>query len=445
VLSGRYFWQTGRGAILQPAVWDDSIPTFPFMLEDAGYHIGYAYKVWKPGSPLNAPIGGERTRYEVRSWFGSFSQKATSLVDELGVQGAKQEVFREVRENFDAFMDARPENAPFFYWWGPTNTHRRWEKGSGKGLWGIDPDDLEGKLPEFLPDVPEIREDVADYLGECMAVDGGLGILMDELQRRGELENTLVVVSGDHGIPGMPRGKCNLYDIGTEVALAARWPGHIPENRTVEDRVNIMDLAPTFLEAAGEQIPDCMAGCSLMPLLRSEQEGQVDPERTWVVTGRERHVAGAREGNLPYPQRAIRTHDYLYIRNFVPARWPMGDPKGLDDPTTEPPPYKELCETTRAAYADLDASPTKAWMIYHRCEDAIQGQYEIGFGKRPKEELYDLREDPDHMCNLAEDPDYREVKERLCGQLMKVLEEQDDPRVTETPCRFEHPPFTDSI
>lgn len=444
LLSGRYFWQTGRGAILLGAVWDDSIPTWPLLLEEEGYHIGYTYKVWSPGTPVNAGIGGERTRYESRNWFWNFSQTATSLIDDHGVEGAKEKVFDEVRESFDAFLEDRPDDAPFCYWWGAQNTHRKWEKGSGKELWGIDPDELEGKLPDFLPDVPEVRQDFADYLGECKAFDTGLGILLDKLQEIGELENTLVVVSGDHGIPGMPRGKCNLYDIGTEVALAARWPGHIPEDRVVTDQTNIQDLAPTFLDAAGVEKPDDMSASSLMSVLRSKEEGQVDPESTWIISGRERHVDEAREGNLPYPQRAIRTHDYLYVRNFAPDRWPMGDPEGLDDPTIEPPPYEKLQDSSFIAYADLDASPTKAWMIHHRGEDAIRDQYEVGFGKRPAEELYDLAEDPDHMNNVADDPEYEDIKERLSNKLMDVLREEDDPRVTEEPCRFERPPFTDA-
>ncbi|MBS3764015.1 MAG: DUF4976 domain-containing protein, partial [Planctomycetes bacterium] len=157
----------------------------------------------------------------------------------------------------------------------------------------------------------------------------------------------------------------------------------------------------------------------------------------------ERHVAAAREGNLPYPQRAIRTKDYLYVRNFAPSRWPMGDPQGLDDPEIIPPPFEKLCQDTFVAYADLDASPTKAWMIHHRGEDSIQDVYEVGFGKRPGEELYDLRKDPDHMENLADAPEYQEIKERLKERLMRELTEQEDPRVTEEECRFEKSPFTD--
>jgi len=225
VLSGRYFWNTGLGAILQGAVWDSSIPSYPLLLEEAGYHIGHTYKVWSPGTPRDEPYGAERTRYApAGTRFGQFSFVATEHTPELGVDGAKQLLLDETRQNFDAFLDARPDGKPFCYWWGPTNTHRKWVRGSGKELWGLEPDDLKGRLPAFLPDVHEIREDVCDYLGECQAFDAGLGVVLDRLEEIGELDNTLIVVSGDHGIPGMPRGKCNLYDIGSEVALAAHGP-----------------------------------------------------------------------------------------------------------------------------------------------------------------------------------------------------------------------------
>jgi N-sulfoglucosamine sulfohydrolase len=446
VLTGRYFWQTGRGAILQGAVWDDAIPSYPLLLEEAGYHIGYTYKVWSPGTPADQPYGGARTRYSPGgNWYACYSQTATSLVPDLGVVGAKARLAEEVRQNFDAFLAARPAETPFCYWWGPTNTHREWQQGSGKALWGIEPDDLQGRLPAFLPDVPAIREDVADYLGECQAVDAGLGVLLQRLEELGELDNTLIVVSGDHGIPGFPRGKCNLYDLGCEVALAARWPGHIQPGRIVDDLVNIMDLAPTFLQAAGVAPPDGLPAQGLLPVLEAPGSGQIDPARTVVVTGRERHVGDARDGFLPYPQRAIRTKEYLYIRNFTPDRWPMGDPKGLDDPATVPPSYEELCHNTRAAYADLDASPSKAWLVHHRGEESVRALFELGFGKFPAEELYDLRVDPDYMRNVVDAPAYSDVRRNLSERLLAVLQEQADPRVVETPCRFEEAPFTDPV
>ena len=446
VLSGRYFWQTGMGAILQGARWDEEIPTYPLLLEAAGYHIGYTYKVWSPGRAINAPYGGARTCYEpAGNNYRHFSHWATQNADELGIEGAKDALYAETRQNFDAFLADRPDETPFCYWWGPTNTHRTWERGSGKALWGLDPDDLQGRLPAFLPDVADVREDVCDYLGECLAVDAGLGVLIARLEEIGELDNTLIVVSGDHGIPGFPRAKCNLYDIGCEVALAARWPGKIAGERTVHDFVNLMDLAPTFLEAAGVEIPEVMTARSLMPILAGREQGQVEADRTYVVTGRERHVAGARAENLPYPQRAIRTEHFLYIYNFAPDRWPMGDPKGLDDPTHDAPDFDDLRHKTFICYADLDAGPTKAWMIHHRAEAEVRPLFELGFGKRPQQELFDLRVDPDYMNNVATHPDYADVRTQLHEQLFALLREQADPRLLEDPCRFEQAPYAGPV
>jgi len=444
ILSGQYFWQTGLGAILQGAVWDETIPTYPLILEEHGYHIGYTYKVWSPGRTINAPYGAARTQYQsAGANFGHFSHYVTERGREIGIEAAKQELYDETRKNFQSFLDARAPDKPFCYWWGPTNTHRTWEYGSGRALWGLNPDDMKGRVPAFLPDVPEIREDWCDYLGECLAVDAGLGVLLAMLEETGELDNTLLVVSGDHGIPGIPRGKCNLYDLGAEVVLTARWPGRIRPGRVVDDFVNLMDLAPTFLEAAGVPVAETMSARSLLPVLESPADGQIDAERTFVVTGRERHVARAREGNLPYPQRALRTRDFLYIRNFEPDRWPMGDPEGLDDVEKEPPDFESLRWHTMVTYKDLDASPTKAWMIHHRKEEEVRPLFELGFGKRPAEELYDLRQDPYYMRNVAYDPAYTQERQRSAETLMRVLVEQRDPRVCEEDCRFEKLPYTD--
>ncbi len=446
ILSGRYFWQTGLGAILVGAVWDDRIPSYPIELEKHGYHIGHTYKVWEPGKSYNAPYGGKRTAYEGGGQnFNQFSHYATNRAKKIGREAAKQELLDEVAFNFDSFLASRPEGKPFCYWWGPTNTHRTWEQGSGKVLWGLNPDDLKGRIPAFLPDVPEVREDFCDYLGECQAVDAGVGVIIDRLEEIGELDNTLIVVSGDHGIPGMPRAICNLYDIGCEVALAMRWPGHIKPGRIIDDFINLMDLGPTFMEVAGISAPDSMTAQSLLPLMRSSLDGQIEPERSFVVIGRERHAHTAREGMLPYPQRAIRTKDYLYIINFAPERWPIGDPKGLNSEQTVPPPYKDLQWNTYTAYPDLDASPTKAWMIYHRNDEGIQPLFQLGFGKRPYEELYDLNKDHYYMKNVADDPDYGDIKKQLNTQLMDILHKEQDPRITENPCRFERTPYAGEL
>ena len=239
----------------------------------------------------------------------------------------------------------------------------------------------------------------------------------------------------------MPRAKCNLYDIGCEVALAVRWPGHVQPGRTIDDFVNLMDLGPTFCEAGGIEIPASMTARSLLPVLTSAKSGQIEASRDFVVTGRERHVHHAREGFLPYPQRSLRERNFIYIVNFEPDRWPMGDPMGLDDPSASAPDYTSLAYDTMVAYRDFDASPTKAWMIHHREEDDVEPLYQLAFGKRPREELYDLRRDPDYMTNVADDPGYADVRARMEERLIAVLKAENDPRLMEQPCRYEAEPY----
>ena len=440
LLSGQYFWRTGRGAILRGAVWDQTIPAYPLLLKDAGYHIGKTYKVWSPGSPADAPYGGQKFSYQKSGGrFNQFSQNVTKLMGQ-GVKpdDAKEELYGEIRGNFAAFLDACPADQPFCYWFGPTNVHRSWTKGSGKNLWGIDPDELKGKMPSYLPDVPEVREDLADYFGEIAAWDAGIGVLLKQLEESGQLENTLIVISGDHGAPGFPHGKCNLYGFGTGVSLAISGPG-VNGGRIVDDFVNLTDLAPTFLEAASVSVPDVMTGRSLWPVLKSDASGLVDPERTWVVTGRERHVEIARADYSPYPQRAIHTADHLLIINFRPERWPLGDPyrlEGDDVPTAE-----EITDSTRVTHPDEDAGPTKAWLVGVRNSPEWKSHYDWVYGKRPKYELYDRRKDPHETLNVAEDPAYADVKATLETQLLEELKRTGDPRMINDGVYFETPPL----
>lgn len=435
LLSGRYFWATGRGAILQGAIWDEKIPSFPLMLNDTGYHIGQSWKVWSPGTPNNAPFGVNKFSFTKSGLQpNNFSENATRMMvnDDKTVAQAREAILAEVAGNFDAFRTANAEKKPWLYWCGPTTTHRTWIKGSGQKLWNIDPDSLKGKIPPFLPDVPEIREDVADYLGEVQAVDAYIGVLLKKLEEAKELDNTVVVVSGDHGMPGVPYGKCNLYDHGTAVTLAVRYPGGTP-GRIADDFVQLMDLAPTFLEIGGVKPAEGMHGKSIVPLLTSPQSGTIDPTRDFVVTGRERHVAAAREDNLPYPMRAVRTANYLYIRNFKPDRWPMGSPK--ENPTN-------VMSNTFATASDMDASPTKAWIVANRDLPDVKPFYDRAFGKRPAEELYLLKDDPHQMNNLAGDARHATAKDALAKKLAAVMTATRDPRLTDD---FDKPPFSDAV
>ena len=147
---------------------------------------------------------------------------------------------------------------------------------------------------------------------------------------------------------------------------------------------------------------------------------------------------------LPYPQRSIRTEQFIYIINFEPDRWPMGDPLGLDDDRPTPT-EEQLTNDTFVTLRDMDASPTKAWLVTHREEHDVEPLYELAFGKRPREELYDLKNDPDYMNNVADDPEYEHIRADLESRLLAILEREEDPRLTEQPCRYEYEPYAGKV
>jgi arylsulfatase A-like enzyme len=440
LLTGQAFYRTGRGAILQGARWDDALPVYPLLLRDAGFDIGKSGKVWSPGTPVDQPYGGQQHAFQQAGGrFNQFSQYVTQQVAK-GVprEQAKAELYREVRENFRRFLAAREGDRPFCYWWGPTNVHRKWVRGSGLALWDLNPDGLKGKMPPFLPDVPEIREDLADYFGEVAALDAGLGALLEELRASGEAERTLIVVSGDHGAPGFPHGKCHVYDFGAAVPLVVAGPG-VRGGRVVDDLVSLTDLAPTFLEAAGQPVPAVMTGRSLWNVLRAGSAGRVDPARDHVVIGRERHVEIARPGHLPYPTRALRTETHLFIVNFRPERYPAGDPYRLEEGPE--PTYQQLVDNTMVTLPDEDSGPTKAWMVAHRHDPQWKAHFALAYGKRPREELYELATDPHQVRNLAAEPAHAATVAALRERLFEILRRTGDPRLVDDGAYFEQPPL----
>lgn len=431
ILSGRYFFNTHGGAILG-GHWDFSIPTFPQLMYDAGYHVGKSYKGWSPGIPIDAPFGHDMRQYQqAGSAARNFSSNVTLYRERgMSLERAKYRVFTEVKENFEDFLADRKAGQPFLYWFGPTNTHRSWVKGSGKALWGIKPDQLKGKLHAFLPDVYKIREDMADYLGEIQALDAYVGVLLQKLEEIGELDNTLIVATGDNGPGGFPHGKWNLYDFGVATPLLMWLPGG-KGGRVVEDFTTLMDLAPTFLQLAGASRPVKMDGKSLLPILRSPKSGQIDPERNFAITGEERHNAYARSDGLPYPARALRTKTYLYIKNFAPERWPMGCPLAYFPNDPDPRIFPDIGPTP---------SPSYEWVINNRF--VSKSYFTLSFGKRPADELYDLRNDPDQIHNVADDPAYAAIKDTLTQRLLSELTRVGDPRVTGDGDMFDRPPYT---
>jgi len=392
IVTGQWHWRLEEGGNLWSTL-PAKFAVYPDLLEKAGYHVGVTRKGWGPGQPQP----GGRTRNPAGPAY----------------------------KDFNAFLAARPEGKPFCFWFGSNDPHRPYEWQSGVKS-GMRPQDV--KVPACLPNNETVRQDICDYYFEVQRFDREVGEILDVLAAQGELANTLVVMTGDNGLP-FPRCKSNLYDSGTHVPLALRWPTQVKGGRVVEDFVSLHDLAPTFLEAAGLKPPAEMTGRSLLGILTSDKTGRVDPARDHVLVGKERH-AWVRQGGLGYPCRAIRTYEYLYIRNFKPDRWPAGDPVGGGEPYDP-----------KRTYGDIDDSPTKTYLIEHRDDPAVKRLFDLAVAKRPTEELYDLRQDPDQLNNVADDPSYAKVKEELAARLMAELKATNDPRALGTGDVFDTYPY----
>lgn len=388
LLTGCNPWQLAEGGVLW-SLLPARFPVYPDLLEAHGYHVGHTNKGWGPGS---VEASG-RTRNPAGPGYQARTNAPPTACMSRNDYAA----------NFADFLNDRPAGAPFCFWYGSKEPHRAYEKGSGRRA-GKRLEDVE--VPPYLPDCEEVRSDLLDYALEIEWFDTHLGRMLQMLEEAGELDHTLVVVTGDNGLP-FPRAKANLYEHGMHVPLAIRWGSEVPGGRTVTDFVSFIDLAPTFLEAAGLLPGDGMAGRSLLEVLTSGRSGRVDPSRDHVLTGIERH-AYCRRGNVGYPCRALRTDDYVYIRNFHPERWPAGDPP---------------------VYGDVDASPTKNYLLAHRHEPAVQPFFDLAFGQRPAEELFAVREGYACLRNLASEPSEREVKQALWKQLEEELRAQEDPRI----------------
>lgn len=402
-LTGLNTWQIEHAGT-HASYFSPKYQTFPDRLAEEGYFVGYTGKGWGPGDfkKLGRDHNPAGPKYNSRG----------------GYAGA-----------FEDFLSQRPKDQPFCFWFGSTDPHRGYKKGSGlaKGKKLAD-----AEVPPFLPDTPGIRSDMLDYTYEVERFDGDVGKMIALLEKAGELDNTLFIVTSDNGIP-IPRAKANCYEYGIHMPLAIRWGKHIRTGRTVDDLVGFTDLTATIYEVTRVVPPKRfpIVGTSIVNLLESEKSGIVDPSRTAVYSARERH-SSSRFNSLSYPQRCIRTHQYLYIRNFKPERWPAGpaqkyakavysaDGKLLDGKLGPP----------HGAYHDIDACPTLTYLIENRSDPKIRHYLDLAVGKRPAEELFDIKKDPGCLNNLAEKAEFAEVKQQLSDRLLEYLKETGDPRVS---------------
>lgn len=381
ILTGQYHWRLGYGGNLW-SILDTRHMTYPHLLAKAGYHTGHWRKSYGPGR----------------------------------LDGWDTHPAGEVSGDFEKFLKNRPKDRPFCFWFGASDPHRPYTAGSGKAK-GMDLSKI--KLFAHYPDSETVRSDVADYYFEVERWDGDVEKVLDLLDREGLAENTIIVMTGDHGMP-FPRCKGNLYDSGARVPMAVRWPKGIRKpGRIVTDFVSTTDLAPTFLDVAGVPVPSAMTGRSWGNIFASTMGGRVDSSRSYVLTGKERHVAAQEDPDGGgTPMRAIRNDDLLLIRNFRPDRWPAGTPNWQSG------------FIPGAWLADCDNGPTKTYMVDNRDRDEeYRFKYELAFGKRPEFELYDLKKDPDQLRNVADQKEYQTVLKDLNRQLEADLKATDDPRI----------------
>jgi N-sulfoglucosamine sulfohydrolase len=397
ILTGQFHWRLGGAANLW-SIFPDRLDTYPEILAKAGYFVGRTGKAWGPGRPetKNRDLAGKNYK------------------------------------NFATFIEQLDPAKPFCFWLGSSDPHRPYKAGSGKQS-GMKIEEVE--LPACYPDSDVIRSDIADYYFEVQRFDSLVGEALKQLVKIGASENTIVVMTGDHGFP-FPRGKSNLYDLGSRVPMVVRWSAKISADRVVTDFVSTTDLAPTFLEAAGLPVDEEMTGRSLMSILSSDAEGRVSKDRDAIVFGKERHVPGQLAPETGgYPSRAIRTDDFLLIRNFHPERWPNGTPD-----------YQQAV-IPNAWFADTDNGPTKSYIVNNQDRDEQHRlSYELCFGMRPEIEFYDLRTDAEQVNNVVSLSQYSAQINNLSSRLETVLKESNDPRllnkgVTEDGINFDDYPY----
>lgn len=406
ILTGRQIWQLEEAGT-HASLFPKKFPVFTDALESAGYFIGYTGKPWDPGNYKDAgwsrnPVGPEYNQKQ----FAKPPTKGISKVDYAA--------------NFSVFLSEKPKDKPFFFWYGGHEPHRNYEDGSGMAA-GLTSEHL--TVPPFLPNNELVKSDLLDYALEIEWFDKQLGKILQELAAAGELENTIIVVTADNGMP-FPYAKANLQEYGIHVPLAICGSLVKGKQRKTDDMVSLVDLAPTFLDMAGVKHFPGITGKTLMPIISSNRSGTIDPSRKYILTGRERH-SHARPDNLGYPARAIRTDEYLYIENFKTDRWPLGDPA----------PAKQISiagnkdmKPILEGYEDIDDSPTKSYMIKNRQQ--LPELFKIGFEKRPASELYNIRKDPFCLHDLSSEGDMQPVLQSLKKELEKKLTEQGDPRMT---------------
>jgi arylsulfatase A-like enzyme len=335
--------------------------TFPELLRDqAGYFTGICGR----GYHLD---GSRRSGAAVRRVFDEHRlQTFAERVDFLNTCPDK-----EVAGQVAAFLDKKPAGKPFFLWANFSDPHHEWTAPAE-----LRPEPASLKLPAHWPDLPGMREQLADYCAEVNRLDRTVSGVLNVLRERGLLDNTLVVFTGDNGA-ALPHGKGSLYDPGVNVPLIVRWPGVVKPAGETKTLVSGEDIAPTLLEAAGVQPHSRMSGRSFLPLLK----GKRYKRREYVFFERGPHGRAPVSVDMSSSgydlSRAVRSDRYKFIYNCTP--W--------------------------IPYAPVDSAGGAAW----RQIKAAKGEGKLSDGAiatyftspRPVYELYDLEGDPSELSNVS--------------------------------------------
>lgn len=393
ILTGRNSWQLEDACNHNP-FFPAKFKSFPEALSENGYTVGYTGKGWSPGIAIDS-LGKQRKLTGVM-WSSKKLTPPSSGISNI-----------DYAENFNDFLNQRPKDKPFCFWFGALEPHRQYEYGSslkvGKSIDQID------SVPAFWPDNEIVRTDMLDYAMEVEHFDTQLSRILKMLEDAGELNNTIIVVTSDHGMP-FPRCKGQEYEYSNHIPMAVMWKNGIQNpTRKVNEYISFIDLAPTFLELAGLTAEKAhmkpITGRSFSDILKNKKQ---NIDRDFVLIGKERHDVG-RPNDQGYPIRGIIRGDYLYLKNFKTNRWPACNPE--------------------TGYLNVDESPTKTEVLKARRDSTTRKFWDLSFGKRQSEELYNIKTDKECMNNLVSQPKFKTLKNKLKKELYKKLTEQQDPRI----------------
>jgi len=413
MITGRNSWQLEEAAN-HSAYFPQKFKSYSEALGENGYWVGSTGKSWAPGVP--GKINGKERELTGPKYDSAKTTPPTSGISDVDYE-----------QNFNDFMDARPKEKPFCFWYGSHEPHRSYEYRSGIEKGGKRTNQID-EVPPFWPDVDSVRTDMLDYAYEIQYFDAQLQKMLKKLEEEGELKNTIVIVTADNGMP-FPRIKGQEYEYSNHLPLAIMWPDGIKKpGRVVDDYVNFIDFAPTYLEVAGLTAKEAgmspITGKSLTDIFYSDNEGIVNPNRNFVLIGKERHDVG-RPNDEGYPIRGIFKDGYLYLHNFKTDRWPAGNPE--------------------TGYLNCDGSPTKTYILDTRRKKGEWEYWDLNFGKRKSEELYNIAKDPYCMTNLADDEVYAAIKLKLKDEMIQKLTEQGDPRILGKGDIFDHYKYSGKV